>query len=115
MAPTSADRDPGTPGPAGLIWTRPPKEKRERPTREAIVAAATGLAGTHGLDAVSIRRVAAALQTRPMDLPDRRVHTPGPPGPPAALVVKAGPGGGNIPPVMNTVVRLLPDPGFCPG
>jgi AcrR family transcriptional regulator len=74
MAPTSPDRHPGTsgpaqePAPAGLIWTRPPKEKRERPTREAIVAAATDLADTHGLDAVSIRRVAAALQTRPMDL-----------------------------------------------
>ncbi len=74
MTPTSADQDPGTsgpargPAPAGLIWTRPPKEKRERPTREAIVAAATGLADTHGLDAVSVRRVAAALQTRPMDL-----------------------------------------------
>lgn len=67
-------RDPGTPGPregpapAGLIWTRPQKEKRERPTREAIVAAAIDLADTHGLDAVSIRRVAAALRTRPMDL-----------------------------------------------
>ena len=74
MTPTSAGQDPGTPGPAqgpapaGLIWTRPPKEKRERPTREAIVAAATDLADTHGLDAVSIRRVAAALQTRPTDL-----------------------------------------------
>jgi AcrR family transcriptional regulator len=74
MTPTSAGQDPGTsgpaqgPAPAGLIWTRPPKEKRERPTREAIVAAATDLADTHGLDAVSIRRVAAALQTRPMDL-----------------------------------------------
>ena len=74
MTRTSPDRHPGTsdpaqePAPAGLIWTRPPKEKRERPTREAIVAAATDLADTHGLDAVSIRRVAAALQTRPMDL-----------------------------------------------
>ena len=74
MAPTSPDPHPGTPdpapgpAPAGLIWTRPPAEKRERPTREAIVAAATGLADTHGLDAVSIRRVAAALNTRPMDL-----------------------------------------------
>jgi AcrR family transcriptional regulator len=74
MTPTSAGQDPGTPGPAqgpapaGLIWTRPPKEQRQRPTREAIVAAATGLADTHGLDAVSVRRVAAALQTRPMDL-----------------------------------------------
>jgi AcrR family transcriptional regulator len=74
MTPTSPDQDSGTsgpaqePAPAGLIWTRPPTEKRERPTREAIVAAATGLADTHGLDAVSVRRVAAALQTRPMDL-----------------------------------------------
>ena len=45
---------PGT-GAAGLIWTRPPQEKLERPAREAIVAAATGLAGTRGLDAMSIR------------------------------------------------------------
>jgi hypothetical protein len=71
---TSADRHPGTsgpahgPAPAGLIWTRVPKEKRERPTREAIVTAATVLANTHGLDAVSVRRVAAALNTRPTDL-----------------------------------------------
>jgi AcrR family transcriptional regulator len=74
MASTSPGQDPGTPdpapgaAPAGLIWTRPPAEKRERPTREAIVATATGLADTHGLDAVSIRKVAAALATRPMDL-----------------------------------------------
>ena len=74
MAPISAGQHPGAsdpaqgPAPAGLIWTRPPKQQRERPDREAIVAAATGLADTHGLDAVSIRRVAAALQTRPMDL-----------------------------------------------
>src|SRR5258707_15892468 len=74
MTPTSQGQHPGTsdpapgPAPAGLIWTRPPKEKRERPTREAIVVAATDLADTHGLDAVSIRRVAAALSTRPMDL-----------------------------------------------
>jgi AcrR family transcriptional regulator len=71
---TSPGQDSGTsdpaqgPAPAGLIWTRPPQEKRERPTREAIVAAAIDLADTHGLDAVSIRRVAAALKTRPMDL-----------------------------------------------
>ena len=74
MTATSPGHDPGTPepapgaAPAGLIWTRPQAEKRERPTREAIVAAAIDLADTHGLDAVSIRRVAAALQTRPMDL-----------------------------------------------
>ena len=74
MTPTSPGQDSGTsdpdqgPAPVGLIWTRPPTEKRERPTREAIVAAATGLADTDGLDAVSVRRVAAALNTRPMDL-----------------------------------------------
>jgi AcrR family transcriptional regulator len=74
MAPTSAGQDPGTPdpapgaAPAGLIWTRPPAEKRERPTREAIVAAAIDLADAHGLEAVSVRKVAAALATRPMDL-----------------------------------------------
>jgi AcrR family transcriptional regulator len=74
MTPTSPNRHPGTPdpvpgaAPAALIWTRPPKEQRERPTREAIVAAATDLADTNGLDAVSVRRVAAALNTRPMDL-----------------------------------------------
>src|ERR1700728_952360 len=74
MTPTSAGPHPGTPdpahgpAPAGLIWTRPPKEQRQCPTREAIVAAATDLADTHGLDAVSIRRVAAALQTRAMYL-----------------------------------------------
>ena len=74
MTPFSAGQHPGTPGPAqepapaGLIWTRPPQQKRERPDRDAIIAAATDLADTHGLDAVSIRRVAAALHTRPMDL-----------------------------------------------
>jgi AcrR family transcriptional regulator len=54
----------------GLIWERAPKEKerRERPTREAVVAAAIALADAEGLDAVSIRRVAAALQARPMGL-----------------------------------------------
>ena len=73
MTPTPPERNPRNPdpapgpAPAGLIWTRPPKEKRERPARDAIVAAATGLADTHGLDAVSMGRVAAALSTRLMD------------------------------------------------
>src|SRR5256885_2926496 len=41
MAPTSPGQHPGTsdpaqgPAPAGLIWTRPPKEKRERPARRS--------------------------------------------------------------------------------
>jgi DNA-binding MarR family transcriptional regulator len=50
VTPTAPGQDPGTsapapgPAPAGLIWTRPPEEKRERPAREAIIAAATDLA-----------------------------------------------------------------------
>ena len=54
--------------PADLIWARPAKERRERPTREKIVTAAIELADSEGLDVVSIRRVAAALGTRPMSL-----------------------------------------------
>jgi AcrR family transcriptional regulator len=54
--------------PAGPIWARPAKEERTRPTRGTIVAAAIRLADDEGLDAVSIRRVAAALETRPMGL-----------------------------------------------
>uniref|UniRef100_UPI0010410E68 TetR/AcrR family transcriptional regulator n=1 Tax=Candidatus Protofrankia californiensis TaxID=1839754 RepID=UPI0010410E68 len=52
----------------GLLWTRLAKEKRPGLTRESIVNAAITLADTEGLDAVSIRRVAAALNTRPMSL-----------------------------------------------
>src|SRR5215469_3193182 len=55
------------PGP-GLIWIRPEPEQPKRPTRDDIVAAAIGLADAEGLPAVSIRRVAAALHTRPMGL-----------------------------------------------
>jgi AcrR family transcriptional regulator len=70
--PTPDEPSPPTPDEertqTGLVWTRLPKEKRERPTREAIVATAIRLADTEGLDAVSIRRVAAALETRPMGL-----------------------------------------------
>src|SRR5215470_4941229 len=56
-----------TPGP-GLIWIRPEPEQPKRPTRDDIVAAAIVLADAEGLPAVSIRRVAAALRTRPMGL-----------------------------------------------
>src|SRR5215472_3998059 len=52
----------------GLIWIRPAPEQPKRPTRDDIVAAAIGLADAEGLPAVSIRRVAAALRTRPMGL-----------------------------------------------
>jgi AcrR family transcriptional regulator len=55
------------PGP-GLIWIRPEPVQPKRPTRDDIVAAAIGLADAEGLPAVSIRRVAAALHTRPMGL-----------------------------------------------
>src|SRR5215510_7040487 len=55
------------PGP-GLIWIRPAPGQPRRPTRDDIVAAAIGLADAEGLPAVSIRRVAATLRTRPMGL-----------------------------------------------
>lgn len=44
------------------------RERRPALSREAIVAAAIELADTDGLDAVSIRRVAARLEARPMTL-----------------------------------------------
>jgi AcrR family transcriptional regulator len=50
------------------VWSRPPPERRPRLTREAIVAAGLRLADAEGLDAVSIRRVAAVLGARPMTL-----------------------------------------------
>src|SRR5215831_2228937 len=52
----------------GLIWIRPAPEQPKRPTRDDIVAAAIDLADAESLQAVSIRRVAAALRTRPMGL-----------------------------------------------
>src|SRR5215470_321255 len=55
------------PGP-GLIWIRPEPEQHKRPTRDDIVATAIDLADAEGLQAVSIRRVAATLRTRPMGL-----------------------------------------------
>ena len=52
------------------VWTRLSEEPAARPrvTRAAIVDAAIALADAEGLSAVSIRRVAAALETRPMSL-----------------------------------------------
>lgn len=52
----------------GSVWARTPAPKAERITLEAIVAAAVRLADAEGLDAVSVRRVAAELSTRPMSL-----------------------------------------------
>jgi AcrR family transcriptional regulator len=52
------------------VWTRLAEEPPARPrvTRDSIVDAAIVLADAEGLSAVSIRRVAAALETRPMGL-----------------------------------------------
>jgi AcrR family transcriptional regulator len=54
--------------PRGPVWTRPTPARQERLTREAVVAAAVALADRDGLDAVSVRRVAAELKARPMSL-----------------------------------------------
>jgi AcrR family transcriptional regulator len=54
--------------PRGPVWTRPTAPRPERLTREAVVAAAVALADREGLDAVSVRRVAAELKVRPMSL-----------------------------------------------
>ena len=52
----------------GPLWTRPDATRPERLTREAVVACAVGLADREGLEAVSVRRVAAELNARPMSL-----------------------------------------------
>jgi AcrR family transcriptional regulator len=56
--------------PKGPAWTRLEDEPPSRPriTRDQIVDVAIALADAEGLEAVSIRRVAAALETRPMGL-----------------------------------------------
>lgn len=52
-----------------LVWEEPePAPASGGLTRARIVAAALALADAEGLDAVSIRRVAAALEARPMSL-----------------------------------------------
>jgi AcrR family transcriptional regulator len=52
----------------GPLWTRPPAARTERLTRETVVACAVDLADREGLEAVSVRRVAAELSARPMSL-----------------------------------------------
>jgi AcrR family transcriptional regulator len=61
------------PRPAGapLVWERPEPASRPAPaplSRERIVRAAVGIADAEGLAAVSLRRVAAALDAGPMRL-----------------------------------------------
>ena len=50
------------------VWARDDTRRRTTLSREAIVAAAVAIADAEGLDAVSIRRVAAALNARAMSL-----------------------------------------------
>ncbi|MEU6739279.1 TetR/AcrR family transcriptional regulator C-terminal domain-containing protein [Streptosporangium sandarakinum] len=52
----------------GPVWARDAARRRPKLTREAIVAAAVGIADAEGVDAVSIRRVAAELGARAMSL-----------------------------------------------
>ena len=50
------------------VWARDDTRRRTSLSREAIVAAAVAIADAEGLDAVSIRRVAADLHGRAMSL-----------------------------------------------
>ncbi|MCL9793696.1 TetR/AcrR family transcriptional regulator C-terminal domain-containing protein [Frankia sp. AgKG'84/4] len=54
--------------PTELLWARPVERRRPRLSREEIVDAAITIADAEGITAVSIRRVAAALNARPMSL-----------------------------------------------
>jgi AcrR family transcriptional regulator len=51
-----------------LTWEESEPRTRDRLTRSAVVEAAIGIADSSGLDAVSIRRLAAELGVRPMSL-----------------------------------------------
>jgi AcrR family transcriptional regulator len=55
---------------AGLIWARPERPRTVRPvlSRERIVQVALELADTEGIDAISTRRIAAALSVSAMAL-----------------------------------------------
>ncbi|CAJ60621.1 MULTISPECIES: TetR/AcrR family transcriptional regulator [Frankia] len=66
--PGAADRPPPAGGSSAIVWARTAERRRPRLTREAIVDAAVAMADAEGLEAVSIRRVAAALDARPMSL-----------------------------------------------
>src|SRR5690242_21950187 len=49
-------------------WNRPAEPRGSGLTRDAIVAAAIEIADEEGIEAVSIRRLATKLETRPMSL-----------------------------------------------
>jgi len=67
-APATAARHEKQATVAGPVWMRQTPPKPERLTLEAILRTAIALADTEGLDAVSVRRIAAALHARPMSL-----------------------------------------------
>jgi AcrR family transcriptional regulator len=55
--------------PAPLVWDRPPPARPRAPlSREDVVAAAIPLADAEGLAAVTVRRLAAELDARPMSV-----------------------------------------------
>lgn len=68
MSARSQDRPAKAPRLTGPVWTRQPEPEPQRLTLEAILTTAIHLADTKGLDAVTIRRVAAELNARPMSL-----------------------------------------------
>ena len=51
-----------------LVWDEPDGSTAAGLSRSRVIAAAIGIADAEGLEAVSIRRVAAALDARPMSL-----------------------------------------------
>jgi AcrR family transcriptional regulator len=51
-----------------VVWTRSHRQRRAPLTRQAIVTSAVSLADREGLGAVSIRRIAAELEARPMSI-----------------------------------------------
>ncbi|MGY4973069.1 TetR/AcrR family transcriptional regulator [Streptomyces sp. NEAU-S7GS2] len=66
-----AERREAGSGEPALIWERPEPPSRPTPSplsRDRIVQAAIGLADTDGLESVSLRKVAAALDAGPMRL-----------------------------------------------
>jgi AcrR family transcriptional regulator len=66
---TAESSDRGQAGDTALpVWAREKPRRRPTLSRDAIVATAVTIADAEGLDAVSIRRVAADLGVRPMSL-----------------------------------------------
>ena len=67
-APRPAGRRDQKSTASGSVWSRADGQKPERLTLETILSTAIGLADAEGLDAVSVRRIATVLNTRPMNM-----------------------------------------------